>query len=128
MHVLVVEDDPDTRELLQQALKNAGHQVYEALCMHDALRLSRMHPDIDVVVVDVHPGHRPSSVEVAQEMRRQLPNGHCVLASGDWDTLEPRYHEDMTVLRKPYGKSDLLRALERCAARFGHAEPSKRRA
>jgi DNA-binding NtrC family response regulator len=128
MHVLVVEDDPDTRELLQQALKNAGHEVYEALCVHDALRLSRKHSDIDVVVVDVHPGHRPSSMEVAQEMRRQLPNGHCIVASGDWDTLESSCRENMTVLRKPYGKSDLLRALERCAVRFGMAEPRKVRA
>lgn len=128
MHVLVVEDNPDTRELLQQALKNAGHVVYQALCVHDALRLSRMHPNIDVVMVDVHPGHRPSNVEVAQEMQRQLPNGQCVLASGDWDTLESSCMKDMTVLRKPYGKSDLLRALERCAARFGIAESRKIRA
>lgn len=123
MHVLVVEDDPDTRELLQQALKDAGYDVYHAWCVQDALRLSRQHPDIDVVVVDVHPGHRPSSMEVAQEMRRQLPNGHCVLASGDWDTLDSSCRQDMTVLRKPYGKNDLLRALAHCAARFGMAEP-----
>lgn len=128
MHVLVVEDDPDTRDLLQQALKNAGHKVYQALCARDALRLSHMHPDIDVVVVDMHPRHRPSSMEVAQEIRRWLPNGHCVLASGDWDTLEPSCREDMTVLRKPYGKNDLLRALDRCAAQFDLAEPKKRRA
>lgn len=128
MHVLVVEDDPDTRELLQQALKNAGHEVYHAICVDEALRVARLHPDIDVVVVDVHPGHRPSSLEVAQAMRRQLPNGHCILASGDWDTLASSCHEEMTVLRKPYGKSDLLRALEHCAARFGRAQQRKKTA
>lgn len=118
MHVLVVEDDLDTRDLLQHALKNEGYKVSQAIGVPDALRLSRMHPDIDVVVMDVHPCLRPSILEVAQEINRRLRHGHCVVASGEWDTLEPACQKAMTVLRKPYGKRELLGAIRRCAAQL----------
>lgn len=121
MHVLVVEDDLDTRDLLQHALKKEGYEVSQAAGVPDALRMSRMYPDIDVVVMDVHPSLRPSILEAAQEISRRLHNGYCVLASGEWDTLEPACQKDMTVLRKPYGKRELLRAIRRCAAQLEQA-------
>lgn len=128
MHVLVVEDDPDTRELLHHALKNEGYCVSQAHNISDALRLSRVHPDIDVVVVDMHHGRSPSTMEVAQQMRRRLRHGQYVLASGEWDALEGSCQDDTTVLRKPYGKSDLLRAVKRCLLRLGELAPSRRSA
>jgi len=128
MHVLIVEDDLDTRDLLQHALKKEGHEVFQALDVFDALRLSRMHPDIDVVVMDAHLCIRESIEDVTQEIRRFLHNGHCILASGDWDTLEPRCRDrdDLTVLRKPYGKRELLRALGHCVARLSLGNGRKR--
>lgn len=120
MHVLVVEDDLDTRDLLQHALKKAGHKVSQATGVTDALRLSRLHPDIDVVLMDAHQCRCRSPEDVTQEIRQRLHNGRYVLASGDWDTLEPRCRNqhDTTVLRKPYGKQELLCAIERCVARL----------
>lgn len=111
MHVLVIQDDPDTRDLLHHALKNAGYRVSQAKRVSEALRLSHIYPDIDVVLIDMHPGHRFSAVDVAHEMRNGLRKRHYVLASGDWDALEPCCPDDMTVLRKPYGKTELLRAV-----------------
>lgn len=50
--VLVVEDDDDTRELLQLALHQAGHDTISALDGQHALRLAVVsHPD--VVVLDL---------------------------------------------------------------------------
>jgi CheY-like chemotaxis protein len=120
MHVLVVEDDLDTRDLLQHALKKEGHEVLQASGVSEALRLSCMHPDIDVVVMDMHLCSRQMIEEATREIRQRLHNGHYVLASGDWDTLEPhcREQQDTTVLRKPYGKEELLRAIGRCVARL----------
>jgi DNA-binding response OmpR family regulator len=113
MHVLLVEDDLDTRDLVQHALRKEGCKVFQAFGVSDALRLSRMHPDIDVVVVDMHRGCRQSIEEITRQMRRRLRHGRYVLISGDWDTLEPacRGLKDTIVLRKPYGKHELLRAI-----------------
>jgi len=122
MHVLLVEDDLDTRDLLQHALSKEGYEVYQAFCASDALRLSRMHPDIDVVVMDMHYCRRRSMVELAREMRRRLRHCHYILASGDWDTLEPSCGQNMTVLRKPYGKQELLRAIGCCITRHVMSE------
>lgn len=126
MHVLVVEDDLDTRALLEHALKKEGHEVSQALDVSDALRLSHIHPDIDVVVMDMHHRCQPSIVELAQEMRRRLRNGQYVLASGDWDKLERTCQDDTTVLRKPYGKHELLRAIGYCMTRLGLPDTRKR--
>ncbi|WP_158545046.1 response regulator [Dyella monticola] len=126
MHVLVVESDPDTRELLHYALANEGYDVSQAHSVSDALRLSRIHPDIDVVVVDMHHCRRPSSMEVAQQIRRRLRHGQYVLASGEWDALEGTCQDDTTVLRKPYGKTELLRAIGRCLLRRGRATTRRR--
>ncbi|HUA80106.1 MAG TPA: response regulator [Dyella sp.] len=128
MHVLVVEDNPDTRELLHHALINEGYEVSQARGVTDALRLSNMHPDIDIVVVDIHAAHQNSIVHIAQQMRRSLRNGRYVLASGDWDALEPCCQKDTTVLRKPYGKNDLLRAVDRCMDHTEHTKQVRRRA
>ncbi|MFK2901817.1 response regulator [Dyella jejuensis] len=117
MHVLVVEDDLDTRDLLHHALLKAGYEVSLARGVSDALRLSRLHPDIGVVIMDMHRGHRLSILEMTHEMRQYLPHGHYVLASGEWDALEPSCQRDMTVLRKPYGMNDLLHAVRRCDTR-----------
>lgn len=116
MHVLVVENDQDTRDLLYKALIDAGYEVSQAKGLAQALQLSGLHPDIGVVVVDIH--HRPQSsgFEMAREMRRRLDNGHYILASSDWDTLDPTCPDDVSVLPKPYGKTQLLRAVYRGVA------------
>ena len=117
MHVLVVENDLDTRDLLYKALIDAGYEVSQAKGFSEALQLSGLHPDIGVVVVDLSACVRLSGIEMAGEMRQRLNNSHYILTSSDWEALEPPCPEDMTVLRKPYGKVELLRAIRRGVAR-----------
>jgi DNA-binding NtrC family response regulator len=117
MHVLVVENDPDTRDLLHKALIDAGYEVSQAKGFSEALQFSGLHPDIGVVVVDLNTCVRLSGIEMAGEMRQRLNNCHYVLTSSDWDALDPPCPEDMTVLRKPYGKVELLGAVHRGVAR-----------
>lgn len=114
MHVLLVQDDLDTRDLLQHALRKEGHEVSQAFGPSDALRVSRMRPDIDLVFMDLPHWRWPAMMALAQELRRRLPDGHYILASGDWDTHESSCQKDTTLLRKPYGKQDVLRAIGRC--------------
>lgn len=120
MHVLLVQDDLDTRDLLRHALKIEGHEVSQAFGTTDALRFSHTHPGIDVVVMDVSHSRGFPMMALVQELRRCLHNGYYILASGDWDTLEPSCQKDMTVLRKPYGKRDVLEAIRLCTDRLAH--------
>jgi DNA-binding NtrC family response regulator len=111
MHVLVVDNDWDTRDLVYYALSHAGYKVSQARGVAEALRLSHQHPDIGVVVADMRLDHQVTGMEMAGKMRQSLCNSHYILASGDWDVLGSHCPEDISVLRKPYGKADLLRAV-----------------
>jgi len=127
MHVLVVDNDRDNSDLLYHALSNAGYQVFQACDVADALQLSRQHPDIGVVVTDMRLDHQVTGLEMAEQMRQSLRNGYYILTSGDWDALIPSFPHDMSVLRKPYGKADLLCAVRHGAARrLGYATYAKR--
>jgi DNA-binding NtrC family response regulator len=111
MHVLVVDNDWDTRDLVYYALSHAGYKVSQAKGVAEALRLSHQHPDIGVVVADMRLDHQVTGMEMAGKLRQSLCNSHYILASGDWDALGSHCPEDISVLRKPYGKADLLRAV-----------------
>ncbi|MBE1159682.1 response regulator [Dyella acidiphila] len=111
MHVLIVDNDRDSSDLVSHALSGAGYEVFQARCVADALRLSRLHPDIDCVLADMRLDHQVSGVEIAGRMRPRLRNSHFIVASGDWDALDGACAHDLSVLRKPYGKTELLRAV-----------------
>jgi DNA-binding NtrC family response regulator len=111
MHVLVVDGHRDNSDLVYHALSKAGYEVLQATGVADALRLSRLHPDIECVVADLRLDHQVSGLEMAGKMRQSLRNSHYILASGDWDALSCGCPQDMSVLRKPYGKADLLHAV-----------------
>ena len=67
--VLVIEDDADTRELLQDALEGAGFRVFVAQSGQEGLHALRQHvPDI-VLLDQLLPGM--SGLEVCRQIRRQ---------------------------------------------------------
>jgi len=111
MHVLIIDNDLDTRDLAYYALSKAGYKVSKAQGVAEALRLSRQHPDIAVVVTDMRLDHQVTGMEMAEKMRQVLSKRHYILASGDWDALGSHCPDDISILRKPYGKADLLGAV-----------------
>src|SRR5687767_11704976 len=67
--VLVIEDDTDTRELLQEALDGAGFRVHAAASGQAGLQALRENvPDI-VLLDQLLPGM--SGLEVCRQIRRQ---------------------------------------------------------
>jgi DNA-binding NtrC family response regulator len=117
MHVLVVDNDLDTLDLVHYALNEAGYDVSQANGVADALRLSVQHPDIGVVISDMRLDHQITGMEMARKMRQRLSNGHYIFTCGDWHVLESRWPDDASILLKPYGKEDLLRAVRHGVAR-----------
>jgi DNA-binding NtrC family response regulator len=117
MRILVVDNDRDSSDLVYHALHNAGYEALQPRDVADALQLSQQYPDIGVVIADMRLDHQVTGPQMARKMRQTLRNGHYILTSGDWDALSHACPHDMSILRKPYGKADLLRAVRQGVAR-----------
>ncbi|MCM2257754.1 MAG: response regulator [Vicinamibacteria bacterium] len=110
--VLLVEDDPALRELIQEVLVEAGYAVQVAAHAEQALAVnSRSSPDVLVTDV-VMPGL--SGLELARRLRERRPGLHVLFISGySGDALAGRdgLEAGVRLLEKPFTPEALLRAL-----------------
>jgi DNA-binding NtrC family response regulator len=115
--ILVVDDEPDVREMLSLALSQAGYEVDDASDGFTALaKVSRYRPD--VVVTDLRmPGM--TGVDLVQRMRRIHEDIPVILATGleTWDlcTAAEAYGA-VTCLVKPIDVEDLVWNIEMALA------------
>jgi len=74
-HVLVVEDDPDVRHLLCQALRDDGFPCHSAANANEGLKVLRSAQAVDLLVSDVGlPGMNGRQLaEIARSLRPHLP-------------------------------------------------------
>jgi two-component system response regulator GlrR len=89
-HILVVDDEAPTRELLSIYLKRRGCTVTSANNGADALRLVNELP-IRLVVLDINLGEKASGLDLLEPMKKSRPNVPVILFSGialDLKTLE----------------------------------------
>jgi CheY-like chemotaxis protein/anti-sigma regulatory factor (Ser/Thr protein kinase) len=118
--VLVVEDEPDVREVLVQGLAQDGATVRIADDVRAALALLESTP-IDAAVIDLMlPGG--SGLEVSRQTRRLHPGASIILMTGwpgrvDPHTLEA--HGVDAVVEKPVGLDALRAILAGLLARSG---------
>ena len=113
--LLVVDDHPDTRDMLLIILKTEGYDVVLAADGDEALAAYRERP-ADVVLLDMFMPHK-DGVSTIRELREEFPAVTIVAMSGDAN----RWHDALTearsagaqlTLRKPIEPWVLLRALE----------------
>jgi PAS domain S-box-containing protein len=107
--VLLVEDHEDVRQAVRRQLVELGYQVLEASDGEDAAALLASVPNVAVLVSDVVMPGALDGIRLADEARRLVPGIHVVLISGFANFDGDGY--DRSVLRKPFGKDDLARAL-----------------
>ena len=102
--ILVVDDEPSVRELLNTILARAGYRVRIAADAREALSIFAQFNGIDLIVSDIcmpgMNGHR-----LLDELRRIEPRVRCILLSGD---SCPAVDEDVAFLRKPFSLCQLL--------------------
>ncbi len=74
-HVLVVEDDPDVRQLLCQALCEDGFACHSAASANDGLKVLRSSQPVDLLLTDIGlPGMNGRQLaEIARNLRPRLP-------------------------------------------------------
>ena len=79
-HILVIDDEQGSRQLLRRMLETVGHEVEEALDGDDGLRQYRVRP-ADVVVMDIlMPG--ADGLTAINEILREFPDAKIVAISG----------------------------------------------
>lgn len=110
--VLVVDDDPDVRRVTATFLRRAGCEVAEADHAHRALALLDAAPATGTLVTDfAMPGM--NGAELVLRARAVHPGLPAMVVTGFADAEELAcLPDDVTILRKPFRRDDLLRALD----------------
>jgi CheY-like chemotaxis protein len=118
--ILVVEDDPEVRDLVADLLEDLGYRTLVAASGAAALSLLRADRTIDVVFTDlVMPGPL-DGLALAEEARRICPEIKIVFTSGFVAHPAMRNRlpsQDEILLHKPYRRVQLAAAIARALAR-----------
>jgi DNA-binding response OmpR family regulator len=112
--VLVIDDDPEIREVLEQALKSVGHEVYVAADGREGLNQCRAVP-ADVVITDLFMPNR-DGLETIVELRKEFPRTAIIAMSG-WTAASTTLSiakrlGAMAILEKPFPPNQLLAMVE----------------
>lgn len=115
--VLLVEDDPETLDLMAAVLREAGYAVLVAGHENAALTQLATHPEISVIVTDACFGDGSSGLCMAENVRLQGSLAPIVVTSTHPNSACVTLGESAVFLRKPYGREALL---ESVATALGH--------
>ena len=118
--ILVVEDNENTRRLLETILRSAGYEVTAAPDAEEGLRILESDAPVDLVLLDLFlPGADGMQfLRLRSEMDPdRQPPVIVVSATEDLDTLRPQLRElgAKLALRKPFDVQELLDGVSRYA-------------
>ncbi len=123
--ILVAEDEPAVRALVEHVLRTAGFTVIAAVDGREALDLARALPTIDLLLTDVMMP-RLNGPDLAEALRDQRPDQRVLFMSGFTnDVLGERgiISPDVELLTKPFAPDDLIaRIREMLAAPIGQLD------
>jgi DNA-binding response OmpR family regulator len=113
-NIIVIDDDPDIRELIKSALESAGHKVSVAPDGREGIRQCRA-AQFDLVITDLFMPEQ-EGLETIKQLRMQAPDVRIVAISGKptgGTMLEvaKRLGAD-AVLPKPFMSDELLEIVE----------------
>ncbi|MCC5826796.1 sigma-54 dependent transcriptional regulator [Alkalimonas sp.] len=113
--LLLVEDDPQQRELLIQILSAEPYQILAADSVESAILLLKEHPDIQLVFSDWKLGARTAML-LLQYVRQHLPELGFVVATAYGSishAVEAVQAGADDYLSKPFKRQELLLAIEK---------------
>src|SRR5689334_11722523 len=116
--VLVIDDNADTREVLQLLLQRAGYSVDVATDGAAGLELLRRRP-AELVITDIFMPNR-DGIETIEQLRNEFASLKVIAISGggrlakkDGYLLTARELGADAVLAKPFEREELLRAVRK---------------
>jgi DNA-binding NtrC family response regulator len=108
---LVVEDDPDQRDLLSVLLEEVEFHVFACESAEAALGiLDKYGSAMSLVVTDVQLAGRMTGADLARVAKHRHPNLSVIVTSG---STEPALPSDTVFMPKPWRALDILREAER---------------
>jgi two-component system response regulator HydG len=112
--ILVVDDAPDTLELLQRNLISQGYQVFTATNVLEAIKFLKGTP-VDLVITDLKmPGI--SGLDLVRHVRENMPDTEVMMITG-YPTIEGAVKAVKTgaeeYLTKPFTDAELFSAVRR---------------
>jgi CheY-like chemotaxis protein len=112
--ILIIDDDPDTREVIKSTLESAGHEVMVASDGQEGVRQYRTRHS-DLVIMDLFmPGQE--GLETIKQMRMEFPDAAIIAMSGrptGGTMLSVAQRLGATgVLHKPFLPDELLKVVE----------------
>jgi DNA-binding NtrC family response regulator len=115
-HILLVEDEPDTRYALAQVLSSAGHDIVEADSADDAAELLAQ-KDVDLLVCELQLSHGQAP-GILDEVRKRNPTLDVIAICGGGLAGSARHVEAAraagvaAVLHKPFDSETLVAVAE----------------
>jgi CheY-like chemotaxis protein len=114
--ILVVDDEPDIRDLLGRMLKASGHEV---VCVGNGLEAAKAmtQQPIDVVLTDLLMPDK-DGIELITELKRKYPAVRIVAMSGGGHVPRGQYLHlakglgAHALLAKPFERQELLDVIE----------------
>ena len=110
--ILVIDDDPDTRELLEQTLTPAGHEVILAADGREGVERHRTSP-ADLVITDIYMP-KQGGLETIREFRNRFPEVCIIAMSGRALAVTmlsiAQDFGAVAVLHKPFAAEELIAA------------------
>lgn len=117
--ILVVEDDPLVRVMVQDMLQTLGFSPQCVSSFVEAMQIVERQSDIDLVFTDINLGERRTGIDLNRAIRRLNPNLPVLLTSGlPEDQLMRQFgmQEEIQMLAKPYSRETLLVSINRSLA------------
>ena len=116
--ILVVDDDPESRDLLSEVLEANGYPHVEAVADGVAAReaLAR-DDDCPIIIADLHMPNE-SGLDLLRHLRKQNARHEIVLISSFFSHIERKLAQDLgayALLDKPFRISELLKLVSQLA-------------
>ncbi len=122
--ILVIDDEPDMRVLLEQLLKSAGHEVILAADGKEGMEQHCTSP-ADLVITDLYMPNQ-EGLETIGELRRRFPEVAIIAMSGKTAALTmlsvAHKFGAVGILQKPFAADELIAAVEKALGGLSPAQ------
>ena len=121
--VLLAEDEPAIRKLVDGLLREAGYQVMVAVDGQDALARARQHPGAIHLLLTNVKMPKLNGVDLAQQLRLARPGTKVLIMSGKTSGELDRLMKQPDFIAKPFLPHALLDKIADVLANLQQSEP-----
>ncbi len=117
--VLVVDDEPDIREILNLLLNSNGYEVFSASDGENAIRILKENPSTDLIILDVMMPHE-DGITVLKKIREfsKVPALFLTAKIQESDKAEAYASGGDDYLTKPFSQNELLMKVNSLIRRY----------